>query len=61
MKGHITLQDKATLALKEAVHEVIERHKKTGRPLVIWEHGRVVKISPNKLHHRAGKVVTSNK
>lgn len=51
MKKHITLQDKAELALKEAVREVIERHKKTGRPLVIWKNGRVVKVSPNQLQH----------
>ncbi len=41
-----TLQDKAELALKEAIREVIKRHKQTGRPLVIWKNGRVVKVSP---------------
>lgn len=61
MKKHITLQDKATLALKEAVHEVIKRHKKTGRPLVIWKNGRVVKVSPNQLQNRTGKAVTPSK
>ena len=38
-------QDKALLALKEAVKEVIERHKISGRPLAIWKDGKVVQIS----------------
>jgi NCAIR mutase (PurE)-related protein len=41
----MSLQDKAYAALKEAVREVIERHKKTGRPLVVWKNGRTVHIS----------------
>jgi len=43
MKKHLSLQDKAVLALKKAVREVVERHRKTGRPLVIWQNGKVVK------------------
>ena len=49
MKKRLTLQDKAELALKKAVHEVVERHKKTGRPLAIWKNGRVVKVSAKKI------------
>ncbi len=37
------------LALKEAVKEVISRHKKTGRPLAIWKNGKTVLISPDKV------------
>ena len=37
MKKRMSLQDKAEIALKEAVHEVVENHKKTGRPLSIWK------------------------
>jgi hypothetical protein len=39
------LHEKAFIALKEAVKEVIERHKKSGRPLPIWENGKVKYIS----------------
>jgi hypothetical protein len=46
MKKRLSLQDKAELALKEAVREVVERHKKTGRPLSVWRNGKVVRISP---------------
>ena len=46
MKRRRSLQDKAMIALKEAVKEVVERHKKTGRPLVVWENGKVTKAKP---------------
>ena len=45
MKKRKSLQDKAMLALKEAVKGVIARHKKTGRPLAVWENGKVRRIS----------------
>jgi len=45
MKKRRTLQDKALAALKQAVKEVVERHKKTGRKLAIWENGRVKRVS----------------
>jgi len=44
MKKRRSLQDKAMLALKEAVREVVERHKKTGRRLAVWENGKVKRI-----------------
>lgn len=46
MKKRMSLQDKAEEAMKRAVQEVVERHKKTGRPLAVWEKGRVCWISP---------------
>jgi hypothetical protein len=49
MKKRMSLQDKAEAALKEAVRQVVEQHKKTGRPLAIWENGRVIYISPNTM------------
>ena len=44
MKKRKSLQDKAILALKEAVKGVVERHKKSGRPLSIWEQGKVKRV-----------------
>ena len=44
MKKRLSLQDKAVLALKKAVREVVERHRKTGRPLAVWQDGKVSKI-----------------
>ena len=49
MKKRMSLQDKAEAALKKAVRGVVERHKKTGRPLAVWEDGKTVRISPNKI------------
>ncbi len=43
-KKRMTLQDKAELAMKEAVKEVVEHHKKTGRPLIVWEEGKVKRV-----------------
>lgn len=42
MKKRMTLEKKAEEALKKAVKEVVERHKESGRPLAVWENGRVV-------------------
>jgi hypothetical protein len=48
MKKRMSLQDKAEAAMKKAVKEVVERHKKTGRPLAIWKDGRTVLLPANK-------------
>jgi hypothetical protein len=49
MKKRLSLQDKAEIALKRAVHEVVERHKKTGRSLAVWENGKIVHLSPRSI------------
>ena len=49
MKRQITLQDKAELAMKSAIRQVVEDHKKSGRPLAIWKNGKTVRISASKL------------
>ena len=46
MKKRMSLQDKAEAAMKKAIRQVVERHKKTGRTLAVWEKGKVVRISP---------------
>ena len=49
MKKRMTLQDKAEAAIKKAVKEVVENHKKSGRPLAAWKNGKMVMISANKI------------
>ena len=49
MKRRMSLLDKAEAAMKKAVREVVADHKKTGRPLVLWKNGRVVKVSAKKI------------
>ena len=52
MKKRLSLQDKAELALKEAVREVVERHIREGRSLAVWRDGKVVEIPASKLKRR---------
>ena len=49
MKKKMSLQDKAEAAMKKAIRGVVERHKKTGRPLVVWENGKTVRLSPKAI------------
>lgn len=45
MKKRLAIQDKAELAMKKAVKKVIAQHKKDGRPLAMWENGKVKKVA----------------
>lgn len=49
MKKRLTMQEKAFKALKEAVREVVEHHKETGRPLAVWQNGRVAMVSASHI------------
>jgi len=49
MKKRMSLQDKAEVALYKAVRSVVERHKKTGRPLAVWKNGRTIRISADSV------------
>ncbi|MFA5093258.1 MAG: hypothetical protein WC543_04890 [Candidatus Omnitrophota bacterium] len=49
MKREITIQDKAVLAIKSAIRQVVQDHKKSGRPLAVWKNGKMVKIAASKL------------
>ncbi len=48
-KKRLTIHEKAELAMQEAVRGVIERHKKSGRPLPIWRDGKVVWLPASEL------------
>jgi hypothetical protein len=47
------LQEKAFKALREAIREVIEEHKRNKRPLVVWRNGKIVKISASQVLRKA--------
>lgn len=51
MKKRMSLQDKAEVALYKAVRGVVERHKKTGRPLAVWKNGKTIHISPDSIKY----------
>lgn len=46
MKRRMTLEEKADNAMKKAVNNVVKHAKETGRKIVVWENGRVKKVSP---------------
>ena len=52
MSKYSVLQKMAEKAMKKAVQNVIENHKKTGRPVVVWQKGKVVKLSPYKIGNK---------
>ena len=39
---------KALTALREAVAQVVEEHRREGRPLAVWQDGKAVLVSPGK-------------
>lgn len=43
------IPDMAFKALKEAVREVVEEHRRSGRLLAVWRNGKVMRISANKI------------
>lgn len=45
----LKLHSGAEKALKEAVRGVIEDHKRTGHPVVIWRNGKVAKVPAGQL------------
>ena len=49
MKKRMSLQDKAEAAMKKAIRQVVMQHKKTGRPLAIWDKGKVISISASSI------------
>ena len=44
-----SMQNRAERALKNAVRDVVEKHKKSGRTLSVWANGKTVRISPNSI------------
>lgn len=45
----MTILDKAEAAMKKAIKKVVADHKRSGRPLVVWENGRVKKVTAEEL------------
>jgi hypothetical protein len=48
----LPLQERAAMALKAAVEEVIEEHAREGLPLYIWRDGKVVAVPAEELRTR---------
>jgi hypothetical protein len=39
---------KAERALREAVTEVVEAHRQSGEPIIVWQDGRVGRVHPQE-------------
>jgi len=55
MKKWNKLQNKAERAMKEAIKEVVEQHRKTGRPIPVWENDKVTMIPAGKASSKNGR------
>jgi len=49
MKKLSNLHDKADVAIKKAVRNVIKQHKSSGQPLAVWKNGKTVLIYPDEI------------
>jgi mRNA-degrading endonuclease HigB of HigAB toxin-antitoxin module len=61
MKKRLSLHDKAVLAMREAVKEVIERHRQEKRPLAVWDWKvkKVIFMSPVTALRKYNKAIQS--
>lgn len=50
MKNHVVLKNplarKAWAAMQKAVAHVVEKHRREGRPLAVWQDGKAVLVPP---------------
>jgi len=51
----LPLEERAEMALKEAVREVVEEHARLGLPLHLWRDGRMVEVSAQELKKESAK------
>ncbi len=52
----LPLEQRAEMALKAAVEEVIIEHARQGLPIYIWRDGKVVELSPEELCVEAARL-----
>lgn len=51
----LPLERRAMLALRAAVRKVFAEAARDGRPLYIWEDGKVVKLSPTQIRRMVAR------
>ena len=52
----LPLEQRAELAFKAAVEEVIVEHARQGQPIYIWREGKVVELSPEELRAESARL-----
>jgi hypothetical protein len=48
----LPFEEQALMAMQAAVRKALEEHARAGRPVYIWEDGRVVELSPEEIWRR---------
>jgi hypothetical protein len=68
MKTQVALKNplarKAWAAMQNAVAQVVEKHRREGRPLAIWQNGKAVLVPPGNpsiVRESAGRYRTRRK
>ena len=49
----LPMEERALMALKEAVEGVIEENARLGLPMSIWRDGKIVQLSPDEVRELA--------
>lgn len=52
----LPLEQRAEMAFKAAVEEVIVEHARQGLPIYIWREGKVVELSPEELRAESARL-----
>jgi hypothetical protein len=52
----LPLEQRAEMAFKAAVEEVIVAHARQGLPIYIWREGKVVELSPEELREESARL-----
>ncbi|HXW15550.1 MAG TPA: hypothetical protein VEN79_13665 [Terriglobia bacterium] len=52
----LPLEQRAELAFRAAVEEVIIEHARQGLPIYIWREGKVVELSPEELRAESARL-----
>jgi hypothetical protein len=52
----LPLEQRAEMAFKAAVEEVIVEHARQGLPIYIWREGKVVELSPEELQAESARL-----
>jgi hypothetical protein len=52
----LPLEQRAEMAFKAAVEEVIVEHARQGLPIYIWREGKVVGLSPEELREESARL-----
>jgi len=55
-KEKLPLEQRAELAFRAAVEEVIIEHARRGLPIYIWREGKVVELSPEELRAESARL-----